>query len=576
METIRYSPIGKEDLGIGQGSYEVTLADGRVVMLGQINLDILEAGGSSKPFKLLNQDYYPESSYSTFAAAVSAAGSSIRTLAIPRLETITANVTVPTTLTLLFTGTGQLSINTGVTVTINGPVIAGDAQIFAAAGTVTYGSGALARANTLASWWGKTDAGINAAIVAMNAGGGGTVTVTPGSYIKAGGTWVTITLLDHVRLVGPLQMLGERTGQTGKGAVLLNNDIVNTITYATAGDATLSTAIEGLSFESSSASGVHLNLAGIGIQNRTLIRGNSLAGKLNHILIGAGSYDLWIERNSFYQGAGHQIWSSNSSASGSLSLIFRDNYFSNQAAGFSHIRFDGTAAFAGVEISNNVFAGGTVSTAPLVDIAGSGGVRALVVRSNDFENFSGAAQVALSINGGNATQIEGNTMSSGVTAISLLGCVGTVLGGNRFGTLTGNALTIDAASSETLLLPNSAMTPIGDSSTTTMTFGTGVVTFAGHSLALGKTGAAIDFSAVAAAVMLAGSTNLIVYDSAGSNPLLTINASGIAPRVLLQANLGAPANGTIVYCSDCTIANPCAGGGTGAIAKRLNGAWVCN
>ncbi len=45
---------------------------------------------------------------------------------------------------------------------------------------------------------------------------------------------------------------------------------------------------------------------------------------------------------------------------------------------------------------------------------------------------------------------------------------------------------------------------------------------------------------------------------------------------LLQANLGTPANGSIVYCSDCTVANPCAGGGTGALAKRLNGSWVCN
>lgn len=42
------------------------------------------------------------------------------------------------------------------------------------------------------------------------------------------------------------------------------------------------------------------------------------------------------------------------------------------------------------------------------------------------------------------------------------------------------------------------------------------------------------------------------------------------------AALGAPANGQFRYCSDCTIANPCAGGGTGALAKRLNGAWVCN
>lgn len=42
------------------------------------------------------------------------------------------------------------------------------------------------------------------------------------------------------------------------------------------------------------------------------------------------------------------------------------------------------------------------------------------------------------------------------------------------------------------------------------------------------------------------------------------------------AALGTPANGTFIYCSDCTFADPCAGSGTGAIAKRLNGAWRCD
>jgi hypothetical protein len=42
------------------------------------------------------------------------------------------------------------------------------------------------------------------------------------------------------------------------------------------------------------------------------------------------------------------------------------------------------------------------------------------------------------------------------------------------------------------------------------------------------------------------------------------------------ADLGTPADGTLLYCTNCTVANPCAAGGTGAFAKRLNGAWVCN
>jgi hypothetical protein len=54
------------------------------------------------------------------------------------------------------------------------------------------------------------------------------------------------------------------------------------------------------------------------------------------------------------------------------------------------------------------------------------------------------------------------------------------------------------------------------------------------------------------------------------------SAGNILFAAKTQANLGTPTNGSVVYCSDCTIANPCAGGGTGALAKRLNGAWVCN
>jgi len=51
---------------------------------------------------------------------------------------------------------------------------------------------------------------------------------------------------------------------------------------------------------------------------------------------------------------------------------------------------------------------------------------------------------------------------------------------------------------------------------------------------------------------------------------------GLTIGTVAFASLGTPANGVIRYCSDCTIANPCASGGNGALAKRLNGAWVCN
>jgi hypothetical protein len=43
-----------------------------------------------------------------------------------------------------------------------------------------------------------------------------------------------------------------------------------------------------------------------------------------------------------------------------------------------------------------------------------------------------------------------------------------------------------------------------------------------------------------------------------------------------NGSLGTPANGSIIYCSDCTKTTPCAGSGTGALAVYINGAWDCN
>jgi len=41
-------------------------------------------------------------------------------------------------------------------------------------------------------------------------------------------------------------------------------------------------------------------------------------------------------------------------------------------------------------------------------------------------------------------------------------------------------------------------------------------------------------------------------------------------------SLGNPPNGAVSYCSNCRVANPCVAGGAGALAKRINGTWICN
>jgi hypothetical protein len=93
-----------------------------------------------------------------------------------------------------------------------------------------------------------------------------------------------------------------------------------------------------------------------------------------------------------------------------------------------------------------------------------------------------------------------------------------------------------------------------------------------------------------------GSVNLNARDAVGTNKnggvinitsglatgsgtpgLVSFLGSGITKfKAITFASLPTPTDGMFLYCSDCTIASPCAGSGTGAFAKRLNGVWVCN
>jgi hypothetical protein len=79
-----------------------------------------------------------------------------------------------------------------------------------------------------------------------------------------------------------------------------------------------------------------------------------------------------------------------------------------------------------------------------------------------------------------------------------------------------------------------------------------------------------------------------LFSSSPSVGMFLANPFVIFRNGSLFSQLGGQTNGTFTYCSDCKVitpascsaANPsacvCAGGGTGAFAKRLNGAWFCN
>lgn len=66
-----------------------------------------------------------------------------------------------------------------------------------------------------------------------------------------------------------------------------------------------------------------------------------------------------------------------------------------------------------------------------------------------------------------------------------------------------------------------------------------------------------------------------LQNEAASSVYLAAGPNGVQLLGKLFAGLGAPAAGTVLWCSDCSIATPCAGSGTGAYAFRTATQWKC-
>jgi len=79
---------------------------------------------------------------------------------------------------------------------------------------------------------------------------------------------------------------------------------------------------------------------------------------------------------------------------------------------------------------------------------------------------------------------------------------------------------------------------------------------------------AINTDSTNATVFMQNNIGITTYPNIG---IILDNVNAIT-----YANLPASSNGSMIYCSNGTIANPVASGGTGCIAKRLNGVWVGN
>ena len=114
------------------------------------------------------------------------------------------------------------------------------------------------------------------------------------------------------------------------------------------------------------------------------------------------------------------------------------------------------------------------------------------------------------------------------------------------------------------------------------------ITFFGLSgVGIEVTNANCGFNYFAGNQFISVSTPIVIFNNATNDTIFMENNLGVTASPnrgkivdnrnnIVFANLGTPANGSMVYCPDGTAANPVAGAGTGCIAKRLNGVWIGN
>jgi hypothetical protein len=110
------------------------LADGRVVVMDQVSL-----AGIAHDAGVLSFDQVAVQSvrHPSLAHAIATLGSTVATVVIANLQTIETDTNVPLNITLQFVDQGQVSVTSGVTFLVNGPVVASNRQIFAGLGTTT-------------------------------------------------------------------------------------------------------------------------------------------------------------------------------------------------------------------------------------------------------------------------------------------------------------------------------------------------------------------------------------------------------------------------------------------------------
>jgi hypothetical protein len=221
----------------------------------------------------------------------------------------------------------------------------------------------------------------------------------------------------------------------------------------------------------------------------------------------------------------------------------------------------GVGNFTGAKVG---FAIGSISGQNVQAIAGSSFtnnfVQVLGTGQIGYQMSTPSAPVSAVVSSGGNVPVGAHTYA--ITAVDMNG-IETILSPSISATTTTGNQTV-TVTPPTLPLGSKAWRPYRDGLLATVT-PCSTATIAPNATYVDVSASACNNSAPSSNVAAAAAVSTIGFSGFQS-----------AYSPTLFANLGTPANGIVLYCADCNIANPCTGSGTGAIAKRLNGVWICN
>lgn len=175
----------------------------------------------------------------TTTGAIDVIGATVTTLIVNKAVTCTLDKTAPSTLTLQFTGQGVVTVSTTKTLTIDGPLIAADKQIFTLTGTGTVRFGNSGLVEVRAIWYGLTldntgdntaalQAAMDATLITVNSTRPVRV-VLPRGIIRYSSTLYFIQ--SHIEVVGA----GNGFGEIGAQSILQNGNAITTLNYVGSG-----------------------------------------------------------------------------------------------------------------------------------------------------------------------------------------------------------------------------------------------------------------------------------------------------------------------------------------------------